>query len=46
MKGVITLAGYGTRFLPASKTVPREMSPTSPKGMRGFCLTMRKPLTW
>jgi UTP--glucose-1-phosphate uridylyltransferase len=27
MKGVITLAGYGTRFLPASKAVPKEMIP-------------------
>jgi UTP--glucose-1-phosphate uridylyltransferase len=27
MKGVITLAGYGTRFLPASKAVPKEMFP-------------------
>ncbi len=27
MKGVITIAGYGTRFLPASKTIPKEMVP-------------------
>ena len=27
MKGVITIAGYGTRFLPASKAVPKEMIP-------------------
>ena len=27
MKGVIVAAGYGTRFLPASKTVPKEMFP-------------------
>ena len=27
MKGVITLAGYGTRFLPASKAVPKELFP-------------------
>ncbi len=27
MKGVITLAGFGTRFLPASKAVPKEMFP-------------------
>ncbi len=27
MKGVITVAGYGTRFLPASKAVPKEMFP-------------------
>ncbi len=27
MKGVITIAGYGTRFLPASKAVPKEMFP-------------------
>ena len=27
MKGVILAAGYGTRFLPATKTVPKEMFP-------------------
>lgn len=27
MKAVITLAGYGTRFLPASKAIPKEMIP-------------------
>ncbi len=27
MKGIITIAGYGTRFLPASKVVPKEMFP-------------------
>jgi len=27
MKGIITIAGYGTRFLPASKAVPKEMIP-------------------
>lgn len=27
MKGVIIAAGYGTRFLPATKTIPKEMFP-------------------
>lgn len=27
MKGIITIAGYGTRFLPASKAVPKELFP-------------------
>jgi len=27
MKGVITIAGYGTRFLPASKAIPKEIFP-------------------
>ncbi|MFL7810492.1 MAG: sugar phosphate nucleotidyltransferase, partial [Anaerolineae bacterium] len=27
MKGVITIAGHGTRFLPASKAIPKEMFP-------------------
>lgn len=31
MKGVITIAGYGTRFLPASKVVPKEMFPIAGK---------------
>jgi UTP--glucose-1-phosphate uridylyltransferase len=31
MKGVITIAGFGTRFLPASKAVPKEMFPIAGK---------------
>ncbi|HEY9595119.1 MAG TPA: hypothetical protein VHE79_11615, partial [Spirochaetia bacterium] len=27
MKGVIVTAGYGTRFLPVTKTIPKEMLP-------------------
>ena len=27
MKGVIIAAGYGTRFLPVTKTIPKEMLP-------------------
>jgi UTP--glucose-1-phosphate uridylyltransferase len=27
MKGIITIAGFGTRFLPASKAIPKEMFP-------------------
>ncbi len=27
MKGIITIAGFGTRFLPASKALPKEMIP-------------------
>ena len=27
MKGIITIAGYGTRFLPGSKAVPKDMIP-------------------
>ena len=27
MKGIILAAGYGTRFLPGSKTIPKEMFP-------------------
>ncbi|MCX7040158.1 MAG: sugar phosphate nucleotidyltransferase, partial [Spirochaetes bacterium] len=27
MKGVIVAAGYGTRFLPVTKTIPKEMLP-------------------
>ncbi|NLF02455.1 MAG: NTP transferase domain-containing protein [Anaerolineales bacterium] len=29
MKGIITIAGFGTRFLPASKAVPKEMFPVA-----------------
>lgn len=31
MKGVIVAAGYGTRFLPVTKTVPKEMLPVGVK---------------
>lgn len=31
MKALIPAAGYGTRFLPASKTVPKEMLPVGDK---------------
>jgi len=31
MKAVIPAAGYGTRFLPATKTVPKEMLPVGAK---------------
>ena len=27
IKGVIVAAGYGSRFLPATKTIPKEMLP-------------------
>jgi UTP--glucose-1-phosphate uridylyltransferase len=27
VKGIVTIAGFGTRFLPASKAVPKEMFP-------------------
>ena len=27
MKGVIIAAGYGTRFFPVTKTIPKEMLP-------------------
>lgn len=31
MKGIIVAAGYGTRFLPVTKTVPKEMLPVGVK---------------
>ncbi|MGD8966949.1 MAG: UTP--glucose-1-phosphate uridylyltransferase [Anaerolineae bacterium] len=31
MKGIITIAGYGTRFLPASRAIPKEMIPIAGK---------------
>jgi UTP--glucose-1-phosphate uridylyltransferase len=31
LKGIITIAGYGTRFLPASKAIPKEMIPIAGK---------------
>jgi UTP--glucose-1-phosphate uridylyltransferase len=31
VKGIITIAGYGTRFLPASKAIPKEMVPIAGK---------------
>jgi UTP--glucose-1-phosphate uridylyltransferase len=31
VKGIITIAGYGTRFLPGSKAIPKEMIPIAGK---------------
>ena len=36
MKGVIVTAGYGTRFLPVTKTVPKEMLPLVTRPSIGF----------
>lgn len=36
MKGVIIAAGYGTRFLPVTKTIPKEMLPVIDKPAVGF----------
>jgi UTP--glucose-1-phosphate uridylyltransferase len=36
MKGLIVAAGYGTRFLPATKTVPKEMLPLITKPSIAF----------
>jgi len=36
MKGVIVAAGYGTRFLPVTKTVPKEMLPLLTKPSIAF----------
>jgi UTP--glucose-1-phosphate uridylyltransferase len=38
MKGVIVAAGYGTRFLPVTKTVPKEMLPLINKPSLAFIL--------
>lgn len=36
MKGIILAAGYGTRFLPATKTLPKEMLPLIDKPSIAF----------
>ncbi len=36
MKGIIVAAGYGTRFLPVTKTVPKEMLPLLTKPSIAF----------
>jgi UTP--glucose-1-phosphate uridylyltransferase len=36
MKGVIVAAGYGTRFLPVTKTVPKELLPVGTKPSIAF----------
>lgn len=36
MKGVIVAAGYGTRFLPVTKTIPKEMLPLLTKPSIAF----------
>lgn len=38
MKGLIVAAGYGTRFLPATKTVPKEMIPLVTKPAIAFII--------
>ncbi|MGC8764417.1 MAG: UTP--glucose-1-phosphate uridylyltransferase [Brevinematia bacterium] len=38
MKGVIVAAGYGTRFLPVTKTIPKEMLPLYDKPLIDFIL--------
>ncbi len=38
MKGVIVAAGYGTRFLPITKTLPKEMLPLYDKPIIDFIL--------
>jgi UTP--glucose-1-phosphate uridylyltransferase len=39
IKGVILAAGYGTRFLPASKTVPKELFPLIDKPVIDFIVS-------
>ena len=38
MKGIIVAAGYGTRFLPVTKTVPKEMLPIIDKPSVAFII--------
>ena len=38
MKGIIVAAGYGTRFLPVTKTVPKEMLPLINKPSISFII--------
>jgi UTP--glucose-1-phosphate uridylyltransferase len=38
MKGVILAAGYGTRFLPVTKTIPKEMLPLVEKPSIDFII--------
>ncbi len=38
MKGVIVAAGYGTRFLPLTKTIPKEMLPLYDRPLIDFIL--------
>jgi UTP--glucose-1-phosphate uridylyltransferase len=38
MKGVILAAGYGTRFLPVTKTVPKELLPVGTKPSIAFII--------
>lgn len=39
IKGVILAAGYGTRFLPASKTIPKELFPLIDKPVIDFIVS-------
>jgi len=38
MKGIIVAAGYGTRFLPVTKTIPKEMLPLLDKPSIAFII--------
>lgn len=38
MKGVVVAAGYGTRFLPVTKTIPKEMLPLLDKPSIAFVI--------
>lgn len=38
MKGIIVAAGYGTRFLPVTKTIPKEMLPVIDKPAIAFII--------
>ena len=38
MKGIIVAAGYGTRFLPVTKTIPKEMLPLIDKPSIAFII--------
>lgn len=38
MKGIIVAAGYGTRFLPVTKTIPKEMLPVIDKPSIAFII--------
>jgi UTP--glucose-1-phosphate uridylyltransferase len=45
-KAVFPVAGMGTRFLPATKAMPKEMLPVVDKPLIQYAVGRRRPPAW